>query len=278
PPPGKEKVLLFDTEQSRYHLQKIVKRVAKLANISEPGNLTTYGLRAYPPAERLEMIEFQIYNTPNLGIVVIDGIRDLISSINDEEQSTMISSKLLKWSQELEIHIIVVLHMNKGDNNARGHLGTELQNKAESVFTVTKSESDKNIIVVEATSTRGIEPEPIAFTIDQYGNPSILNDWSKETSKTAQKPQKTSPWEVAVETHMVILRPLFKKKKSFTSREFLDALSMELKRHLETANVSRERVGEWKSHLVKEGIVLESGTPGTRSVRFSLKTEHGPIN
>lgn len=278
PPDGKEKVLLFDTEQSRYHLQRVVKRVARLAGNSEPDNLTTYGLRQYAPSERLELIEHQIYNTPDLGLLVIDGVRDLINSINDEEQSTMISSKLLKWSQELEIHIIVVLHMNKGDNNARGHLGTELQNKAESIFSVSKSEQDKNVIVIEAISTRGLEPSPVAFTIDENGLPSIINEWSPDASKGASKPQKVLPCEVAIDTHYFILEPLFKRKKEYTSKEFRDALSMQLKTHLNQSDVSRDRVAEWRAYLIKEGIIRETGTPGTRAVRISLKTAQSIVN
>jgi hypothetical protein len=270
PPPDKGKVLLFDTEQSRYYLQKVVKRVARLANIAEPRNLTTYGLRSHPPAERLEMIEYQIYNTPNLGLVVIDGIRDLISSINDEEQATMISSKLLKWSQELEIHIIVVLHMNKGDNNARGHLGTELQNKAESIFTVAKSEHDKSIIVIEAACTRGKEPAPVAFTVDQYETPSIIDDWSKETDKAARKPQKVLPSGAARETHLEIIRPLFVNKKEYTSSDFYHALSERLRMWMDVGSLSRDKVNEWKSYLITNRIILEKGTPGTRAVRLSL--------
>ena len=66
-------------------------------------DLTVYGLRSLKPSERLEIIEHAIYNTDNLGVVVIDGIKDLVTSINDESEATMIASKLLKWTEELGI-------------------------------------------------------------------------------------------------------------------------------------------------------------------------------
>lgn len=172
-PHSQRNVLYFDTEQGKYHVQKALKRICTITGVSEPTNLNTYGLRALNPIERAELIEYAIYNTPNLGIVFIDGIKDLITSINDEEQATMIVSKLMKWSEEKNILIVTVLHQNKGDNNARGHIGTELNNKAETVLSVSKSTENEMVSIVQAEMCRNIEPESFAFEIDQNGIPYI---------------------------------------------------------------------------------------------------------
>ncbi len=164
-PDNKRKVLYFDTEQGKTHVQILLQRICRLTGKDNPIDIEIYHLRSLPPAERLEIIEAKIYSTQNLGYVFIDGIKDLITSINDEEQATMIASKLLKWTEELNIHISVVLHQNKGDNNARGHLGTELINKAETVLSVTKSEGNRDISIVNAEMCRNKEPEPFAFEI-----------------------------------------------------------------------------------------------------------------
>jgi hypothetical protein len=158
-------VACFDTEQSKYHVQLAVRRVCDQTGIPEPENLHVFGLRKYTPAERLEIIEFFIYNNPDIGLIVIDGIKDLITSINDEEQATMIVSKLLKWTEEMDLHIITVLHQNKSDSNARGHIGTELVNKAETVLSVTKAEGDTEISLVEPEQCRNKEPEGFAFEV-----------------------------------------------------------------------------------------------------------------
>ena len=39
---------------------------------------------------------------------------------------------------EYDLHIHCVLHLNKGDNNVRGHIGTEMSNKAETVLVINK--------------------------------------------------------------------------------------------------------------------------------------------
>ncbi|MBW7866931.1 MAG: AAA family ATPase [Brumimicrobium sp.] len=186
-PPEQMKVLYFDTEQGKYHVQLALKRVCEQVNIKEPKDLEVYGLRSLNPSERLNIIEYAIYNTPNLGFVIIDGIKDLVTSINDEAEATMIASKLLKWTEQKNIHIITVLHQNKSDNNARGHIGTELINKAETVLSVTKSEQDKDISIVEAQQCRNREPEPFAFEINEDGLPVLVEDFEIRTeTKTNQ--------------------------------------------------------------------------------------------
>ena len=150
-----------------------LKRICTLVGIKEPTNLHVYGLRSLNPIERLELIEYAIYNTENLGIVFIDGIKDLITSINDEEQATMIVSKLMKWSEERNILITTVLHQNKGDNNARGHIGTELNNKAETVLSISKSTDNEMVSIVAPEMCRNLEPQSFAFEIDNNGIPYI---------------------------------------------------------------------------------------------------------
>jgi hypothetical protein len=186
-PKEKNEVLYFDTEQGKYHVQLALKRICRQINTDEPTNLHVYHLRSKTPAERLKIIEALIYDNKKVGFVVIDGIKDLVTSINDEAEATMIASKLLKWTEERNIHIVTVLHQNKSDNKARGHIGTELINKAETVLSITKSESDKNIAIVEPQQCRNIEPESFAFEIVD-GLPIVLNKYA--ISKTVKRNSK----------------------------------------------------------------------------------------
>ena len=176
-PQEQQNVLYFDTEQGKYHVQLALKRICIQTGIEEPENLKVYGLRSLSPKERLELIEHAIYNTPNIGLVVIDGIKDLVTSINSEEEATMISSKLLKWTEEKKIHIINVLHQNKTSDHARGHIGTELINKAETVLSVNVDEKDRDISIMTAEQTRNKEPQPFAFRINEEGIPIEVVDY-----------------------------------------------------------------------------------------------------
>lgn len=219
-------VLYFDTEQGKYHVQLALKRICEQINISEPTNLQVFGLRSLNPSERLKIIEYAIYNTPNLGFVIIDGIKDLINSINDEAEATMMSSKLLKWTEEKNIHIITVLHQNKSDNNARGHIGTELINKAETVLSVTKNEQDKDISVVEAQQCRNREPEPFAFEINENGLPSLVENFEARTETNKNKFDVTDLEDFK---KYQLLTEIFSKGESFTYSELRIQLQLAYK-------------------------------------------------
>jgi hypothetical protein len=170
-PNNQNEVAYFDTEQSKHYVQKAVKRICKQLESRSIDRLHTFNLRSLSPSERLLFIENEIYSNPKIGFVVIDGIKDLVTSINSEEEATMIASKLLKWSEERNLFILNVLHQNKSDNNARGHIGTELINKAHTVLSVTKSDTDNNISIVEPQQCRDKEPEIFAFEINDQGIP-----------------------------------------------------------------------------------------------------------
>lgn len=169
---GKKHVLVFDTEQGKYWGSIAHKRICKNMEISNPTNLHYFDLQGYSPEERLRMIEYEIMNRKDILLVIIDGIRDIITSINEESEATAIITKLLRWCT-LQIHIIVVLHQNKNDNNLRGHVGTELVNKAELVFSVTKDQSDKSISTVNGDYDKGGNFNSFSFCVGDDGLPRL---------------------------------------------------------------------------------------------------------
>ena len=247
-------VLYFDTEQGKYHVQLALKRICEQINISEPTNLQVFGLRSLNPSERLKIIEYAIYNTPNLGFVIIDGIKDLINSINDEAEATMIASKLLKWTEEKNIHIITVLHQNKSDNNARGHIGTELINKAETVLSVTKNEQDKDISIVEAQQCRNREPEPFAFEINENGLPVLVEDFE---IRTETKKNKFDVTDLEDFKKYQLLTEVFSKGESFTYSELRIQLQLAYKSQFKNKlgdNRAKELITDCKNNswLIQE--------------------------
>jgi hypothetical protein len=176
------KNILFDTEQGRYDAAINNSRVVRLCQLTEqPENFDTYSLRSLNTFERIEFIEYIIRNSEKLGFIEIDGIRDLVTSINDEAQATDIVTKLMQWTEDYDCHINVVLHLNKGEESVlRGHLGTEIQNKAESIIEVEKHKKIKGISIIKAKDFRGIEFEDFAMRIDENGLPYIDNDYKDE--------------------------------------------------------------------------------------------------
>jgi hypothetical protein len=249
----KKTVLYFDTEQGKYHVQLALKRICTQIGISEPTNLKTYHLRSKAPAERLALIEHAINTTPNVGFVVIDGIKDLVTSINDEEQATMIATKLLKWTEEKEIHILTVLHQNKNDKNARGHLGSELVNKAETVLSITKDETDNNISIVEAEYCRGQEPKPFAFEIID-GLPQIAKNFA---IRTESKKKKFNIDELDQDALWKTITNVFENGESFTYSEIQIQLKLAYERMFQNS-IGINRIKEIIVHSRINGWLIQS--------------------
>lgn len=210
-PKDKMTVLFFDTEQGKYHAHKAAKRIHKMLGVENSPNLKAFHLRRYSPKERIEIIEYVIYTTPNVGVVFIDGIRDLVTSINDEEQATKIASKLMRWSEELQIHINCSLHMNKGDNNARGHLGTELLNKSLVTISVTKCKNASEYSEVVVTESREKEPKPFMFGIDDSELPYIVPQNQLSHIQLGMEKKGLSPATLSREEHREKLNEIFSK-------------------------------------------------------------------
>lgn len=179
-PQEKCKILYVDTEQSFYHCHKVLKRIMRLAgyNIEQNSNdLLFIVLREHTPERRREIIGETLRRVKGIGLVIIDGIRDLMYDINSPSESAEIINLLMRWLSEYNLHIHTVLHLNKGDDNARGHIGTELNNKAETVLQVTKSTQDANISEVKTMHIRDRDFSPFAFRINDDALLEVVRDY-----------------------------------------------------------------------------------------------------
>lgn len=191
-PSDKRCILYIDTEQGRHHCQKVLNRILRLVNLPadvDPENLKLLALRKYSPEERLAIVEYALDTIPNIGLVIIDGIRDFVYDINSPSEATRIISKLMQWTDDKQIHIHTILHQNKNDEHARGHIGTELNNKAEAIMQIEVDKEDKSISIVEAVHIRDKEFEPFAFRINEQALPELVESYAPKEKKVG-RPKK----------------------------------------------------------------------------------------
>ncbi len=212
--------LIFDTEQSRYKVQQIAKRICRLSGTVNPENLCAYSLRTLDPSQRIDLIEKVLESTQNINFVAIDGIIDLeIDPILQAEQAQKIVSKLMKWTEIYNIHIVCVLHYNKTVATLLGHLGSFSHRKADAIISVTKNKNDENISLVEPVDCREKPFLPFAFSIDESGMPYIFKDHTFEKkikeNKESSKPKTKSITAKDLESsmHTNILNDAFKIQK-----------------------------------------------------------------
>ena len=200
--------------------------MAGLPDDRDNENLEFLALRKYTPEQRIRIVEQAIYNTPDIGLVIIDGIRDMVYDINSPGESTRIISKLMQWTDDRQIHIHTILHQNKGDENARGHIGTELNNKAETVLLVEKDKSNGDISNVSAMHIRAMDFEPFAFRINDSALPELIEGYKTESRKPGRpEEEKFDPYRhITEQQHRIALEAVFGLKKEYGYKELEDAL------------------------------------------------------
>jgi hypothetical protein len=164
-------VVHYDTEQSLYdHFrfnESILNRTGR-----DKENYKSYNLRSFTPKERIKAVELTLERDSQIfgGIhsIFIDGCADFVSSVNDEIECGEFVRTLESWAIKYSCPVITVLHLNPGTvtSKSRGHLGSHLERKAESVFEITKDQ-DSEISTIQGKLFRnaGRVPE-VQFQYD----------------------------------------------------------------------------------------------------------------
>ena len=185
---GKEplKVLWFDTEQSKQSTLDIIQnRIVEMYHRKvDPDTpfpnecLRTFNVR-FDNCEmrRQGFLELVPFIKPDL--VILDGIRDLVTDINDGAEAQRIMEEMLALAQANDCCIIAVLHQNKSgeSRDPRGWLGTELLNKAFDVFATEKmkiqdGQGTRFVFKLEQLYTRKYDIEQqLYFQVDEDGLP-----------------------------------------------------------------------------------------------------------
>ncbi len=168
-PDNKKSMAYFDTEQGDYDVYSTAKRIAAMAGRYD--GFEMFQLREYEPRQRCEMIDQYLRENPQVGFVVIDGIADLGVAVNDEEEATRVTGLLMRWTKQYNVHIVNVIHQNKMNDFATGHLGSYIMKKAEIILSVTKDVENKERSEVRCDMSRGPDFEPFSFVINEQGIP-----------------------------------------------------------------------------------------------------------
>lgn len=259
-PESKRKILYFDTEQSPYHCQLVMQRILRLAGLPidrEPEHLRFSHLRAIAdPNERREIIRYAIYHTPNVGLVVIDGIRDLMLNINNSTEATKLVGDLMQWTSEQNIHIQTVFHLNKGDDNARGHIGTELNNKAETVLQITKDNTITERSIVVPSIIRSKSFEKFAFRLKEVENDICIPQIDLSYSDNERKSHRFSYQELSTNEHRKALEQVFSTSEILPYSTLIVALK-EAYAKIVGLSYGQTKLKELLQFLLNKGIVVK---------------------
>ena len=212
------KVLYIDTEMEKLNSAKVLRRVHWLCDwdMKMPNErFNVLWLKNMPKdsdtkpyKRRYQLIKMAI-EVVHPDVVFIDGLRDLLASINDEEAGTQILDELASLAEEQRMCIWCALHQNPSRKNdddemkMRGWIGTELGNKVSDTLISIKSKTANGVtFTVKQQDARSKDLDDWKFEItDDAGNlgvPRITNSGynlpSKSKEQEGDKPEDILRW------------------------------------------------------------------------------------
>ena len=130
------KILFIDTERSKWEVHSAWSKLMKRANLKEED--TAVDDVIYASVKRLNVEQKRQYIDSilelnnDIGLVVFDGASDFLNNTNDMVES----NKFIEWINNFNDNIALAftIHTNPTDDKPRGHLGSELCRKSESVL------------------------------------------------------------------------------------------------------------------------------------------------
>lgn len=148
PNPDSGAVLYFDTEQSRDDFWHITKRAMRRAGAKQrPEWLHSYCLTGLSVADAKACVWQAVVDAyvrhGRIHAIFIDGVADLVLDVNSAEECNGFIAELHALAIKFDCPIVTVLHLNPqsgkgGFEKARGHLGSQLERKAETNLRIEK--------------------------------------------------------------------------------------------------------------------------------------------
>ena len=176
---GKRHFVHFDTEQGDWHSQRVFKRVEWMNKGLNLDFYHTFALRKIGYKDRIDFIQYYLdcmrEEDKEIGLIVIDGIADLVSDANNLEESNLIVQKIMAWSTVYDCHIVTVIHSNFGSDKPTGHLGSFLEKKAETQIQLERYPNKLGAITVSCKRSRNTPFEQFDFRLDENGLPKVDN-------------------------------------------------------------------------------------------------------
>ena len=173
------KIIHFDTEQGKFHCQKVFRRPVIMNELQTDENYHTYALRAMTPNERVNFIEyilFDKYNEDKIGLIIVDGVADMLNDVNSMTETNYVVQKIMTWTANKQCHLLTIIHQNFGSDKPTGNLGSALEKKAETQIKLEKNEVNKGWITVECKRSRNRSFEPFSFSVNDNILPEYVNN------------------------------------------------------------------------------------------------------
>lgn len=252
------------SEQLPYALQQI--QVMAGYNIEDnPDNFDYISLLEFERKERFEVLNEYLnhvrtkYNRHIF--IVLDVITDCVYNFNDAKDSMALIDMMNITINRYDVTFLCLIHENPGSvDKARGHLGTEIMNKASTVIQVgfEKDSEHKEMDLVKVAylkcrSSKKHEPFYVQYSDDD--NSLVLADQDIVFELMQRKKQKASSLDIIEKIEIILSEPLSRREllselcSEFSCTERL--MEDRLREIMDAKAILRDK--DYKDcHLVKE--------------------------
>ena len=251
--PNKYALIHFDTEQSPFHQYKVVEvALSRVGIVQHPYWLRSYRLADLGPSELVEMLECELHdaNEEHGGIhsVLLDGVADFVVDVNSSKDCPEFVTKLHRLAIEYDTVIVCILHLNPGsDFKSRGHLGSQLERKSETVLRLEKKDA---IFTAYTAASRNA---PI------YKEDGVRFEWSEEKGRHVAL-ERTARVEKMADSYRE-LDALAKAVFADGPLEYREAWRKIRAKQKKSASEAKRILGRMRSYGFIEQITEKRGAP-----------------
>lgn len=167
-----DKILLIDTEHSKYGTKQIIEKIAKQTGVPYDiidEYLYIHHAQSQSRNELMQTLESLLFAWEPK-VVVLDGCAQFVKSFNNEEECDEFVLHLRNLSEQYDASVITVLHTTKQPDNdlPKGHLGSFLAQYGYTIVLCDKI-NGSNAFSFKDYGSRGIPFSDFSFYIDKQG-------------------------------------------------------------------------------------------------------------
>lgn len=184
-------IIWIDTEQSDYDVWRILEKISNktgLSNEEIKKRIIVKKTESIPPKWRKQLL-FDIINDYQPELLILDGVADIVDSINDEKEAKEVIREIRGFASKSSTHIIGVIHSsdkNNQSNEAMGWIGTVWKHKAEGQMNCSYDKKNQLFNVTFEKARHGF-PKNFSFVWDKELHAPLFkpdSELSKELTDT----------------------------------------------------------------------------------------------
>ncbi len=192
----------------------------------------------------------EVYKDPGFKLIIIDGVLDFVSSMNDDKDSAAV----VKWIRALTVKYdkvtITTLHPNKNSENMAGHLGAMIYRWCRASLLLRANKDDRSVKELVSDFDMGKLKHA-----DMFMFPGIYWRWSTSENRMmpAEKPEPNAKYDAGFIDQIFNTWLLAAKGKKIPAKELLE-------QYAQLTGLTVNGVRPHITEAVKAGYLGKDGT------------------